>query len=169
MNIRADWLIGLLREGPIGFRSAGIAFVVSAVLMGSAHAAGPDFCAALPLSKVVEITHQKLDGVRSDSSEEAHSYGCSYGGTAHVSVSVIRPGGGQAFARTQSRLSHATAVTGVGDRGVFTKEFGVIVLFGDTAIGRIRAAGLDERRRDFADREISSVRSARQTAAISAA
>jgi hypothetical protein len=31
-------------------------------------------------------------------------------------------------------LSHATAVIGVGDKGVFTKEFGVIVLFGDTAI-----------------------------------
>jgi hypothetical protein len=134
MNEKTDLLIGLMREGRIGLRSGGIALVVAGILVGSARAAGPDVCAALPLSTVVEITHQKLDGVRSDNSEDAHSYGCSYGGTAHVSVSVIRPGGAQAFARTQGRLSHATAITGVGDKGMFMPDVGLIVLYGDTAI-----------------------------------
>ncbi len=91
MNKRAELLIGLMSEGLIGFRGACVAIVLAGILVGSAHAAGPDVCAALPLSKVVEITHQSLEGVRSDSSEEAQSYGCSYGGAAHVSVSTIRP------------------------------------------------------------------------------
>jgi len=104
------------------------------LLVNVAWAAGPDVCAALPVAKVNSITHQNLAGVRPDVSEEAHSYGCSYGSDAHVSVSVIRPGGSQAAARTLSRFPHATAIAGLGDKAFYDKAIGVIAVFGDTAV-----------------------------------
>jgi hypothetical protein len=104
------------------------------LLVNVGWAAGPDVCAALPVAKVSSITHQNLTGVRPDISEEAHSYGCSYGSDAHISVSVIRPGGSQAAARTLSRFPHATAVAGLGDKAFYDKTIGVIAVFGDTAI-----------------------------------
>jgi hypothetical protein len=99
-----------------------------------AWAAGPDVCAALPVAQVGSITHQNLTGVRPDVSEEAHSYACGYGGDAHISVSVIRPGGSQAAARTLSRYPHATAIAGLGDKAFYDQTIGVIAVFGDTAI-----------------------------------
>ena len=97
-------------------------------------AAGPDICAALPVASVNKVLQQNLAGVRSDVSEEAHSYGCAYGAGGLVSVSVILPGGAAAFARTSSRYPHATPVAGLGDRAVYDKELGTIALFGDTVI-----------------------------------
>jgi hypothetical protein len=97
-------------------------------------AAGPDVCAALPLATVNELTHQNLTGARSDVSEEAKSYGCAYGSGGLVSVSVIRPAGAAAFARTSSRYPNAATVAGVGDKAVYDKSLGTIALFGDTVI-----------------------------------
>jgi len=112
-----------------------LSFALGATLLANlAWAAGPDVCTALPLAKVNGIIHQNLTGTRADVSEEAHSYGCSYGSDAHVSVSVIRPGGSQAAARTLSRFPHATAVAGLGDKAFYDKSIGIIAVFGDTAI-----------------------------------
>jgi hypothetical protein len=110
-------------------------------MVNVAWAAGPDVCAALPVAQVSSITHQNLTGVRPDVSEEAHSYGCSYGGDAHISVSVIRPGGSQAAASTLSRFPHATAVAGLGDKAFYDNTIGVIAVFGDTAIDAFVARG----------------------------
>jgi hypothetical protein len=107
---------------------------VAAFLGNEARAAGPDVCAALPLATVNKLVQQNLAGVRSDVSEEAHSYGCAYGTGGLVSVSVIRPGGAAAFARTSSRYAGATPVAGLGDRAVYDKEIGTIALFGDMVI-----------------------------------
>jgi hypothetical protein len=118
-----------------------LSFALGATLLVNvAWAAGPDVCTALPLAKVDGIIHQNLTGTRADVSEEAHSYGCSYGSDAHVSVSVIRPGGSQAAAHTMSRFPHATAVAvavavaGLGDKAFYDKSIGIIAVFGDTAI-----------------------------------
>jgi hypothetical protein len=97
-------------------------------------AAGPDVCAALPVTAVNELVHQNLAGVRADVSEEAHSYGCAYGAGGLVSVSVIRPGGATAFSRTSSRYPNATAIAGLGDKAVYDKGLGTIALFGDMVI-----------------------------------
>jgi hypothetical protein len=70
-------------------------------------AAGPDVCAAVPIATVNDLVHRSLTGVRSDVSEEAHSYGCAYGSGGLVSVSVIRPGGAAAFVRTSSHYPNA--------------------------------------------------------------
>ena len=113
---------------------AGLFLLASTLLVNVAWAAGPDVCAALPLAKVNSIIHQNLTGVRPDVSEEAHSYGCSSGSEAHVSVSVVRPGGSEALVRTLSRFPQATAVAGLGDKAFYTKTIGVIAVFGDTAI-----------------------------------
>jgi hypothetical protein len=96
-------------------------------------ASGPDVCAALPVATVNDLVHQNLAGVRSDVSEEAHSYGCAYGAGGLVSVSVIRPGGAAAFARTSSRYPNAATVAGLGDKAVYDRQVGIIALFGDTA------------------------------------
>lgn len=97
-------------------------------------AADPEVCVALPISKVSELAHQTLSGTRADVSEEAHSFGCAYGNGGLVSVSVIRPGGAAAFARTSSRYPNATIVPGLGDKAVYDKEVGTIALFGDMVI-----------------------------------
>jgi hypothetical protein len=99
-----------------------------------ARAAGPDVCTALSIATVDELVHQNLTGVRADVSEEAHSYGCSYGTGSLISVSVIRPGGAAAFARTSSRYPNATTVAGLGDKAVYDKRLGTIALFGDMVI-----------------------------------
>src|ERR1700733_3044956 len=90
------------------------------------HAANPDVCASLPIGTVNELVHQTLVGVRADVSEEAHSFGCAYGNGGLVSVSVIRPGGTAAFARTSSRYPNATTVPGLGDKAVYDKNIGTI-------------------------------------------
>jgi hypothetical protein len=82
----------------LGFLLTGAVFHASGVL-----AADPDVCAALPVATINDLVHRNLTGVRSDASEEAHSYGCAYGSGGLVSVSLIRPGGAAAFARTSSR------------------------------------------------------------------
>ncbi len=97
-------------------------------------AAGPDVCTTLSIATVDELVHQNLTGVRADVSDEAHSYGCSYGTGSLISVSVIRPGGAAAFARTSSRYPNATAVAGLGDKAVYDKRLGTIALFGDMVI-----------------------------------
>jgi hypothetical protein len=97
-------------------------------------AAGPDVCTALSIATVNELVHQNLTGVRADVSEEAHSYGCSYGTGSMISVSIIRPGGATAFARTSSRYPNATTVAGLGDKAVYDKGLGTIALFGDMVI-----------------------------------
>ena len=97
-------------------------------------AAGPDVCAALPIATVNALVHQNLVGTRADVSEEAHSYGCAYGAGGSVSVSVIRPGGAAAFARTSSRYPNAASVADLGNKAVYDKQVGVIALFGDAVI-----------------------------------
>jgi hypothetical protein len=97
-------------------------------------AAGPDVCTALSIATVDELVHKNLTGVRADVSEEAHSYGCSYGTGSLISVSVIRPGGAAAFARTSNRYPNATTVAGLGDKAVYEKSLGTIALFGDMVI-----------------------------------
>ena len=97
-------------------------------------AAGLDVCAALPIATVNELVHRNLTGVRSDVSEEANSHGCAFGSGGLVSVSVIRPGGAAAFARTSSRYPNAATVAGLGDKAVYDKRMGTIALFGDTVI-----------------------------------
>ena len=97
-------------------------------------AADLDVCVALPIAAVNELVHQNLTGVRSDVSEEAHSYGCAYGMGGLVSVSVIRPGGAAAFSRTSSRYPNATTMAGLGDKAVYDKTPGTIALFGDMVI-----------------------------------
>jgi hypothetical protein len=104
---------------------------VAAFGANGAGAAVPDVCAAVPIGTVNELIHQNLSGVRADVSEEAHSYGCAYGTGGLVSVSVIRPGGAAAFARTSSRFPNATPVAGLGDKAVYDKSIGTIALFGD--------------------------------------
>jgi hypothetical protein len=121
------------QESSMNLRALSIAFGAT-VLVNTAWAAGPDVCAALPVAKVNSITHQSLSGARPDISEEAHSYSCSYGSDAHVSVTVIHPGGSQAAARTMTRYPHATAIAGLGDRAFYDKSMGMIAVFGDTAI-----------------------------------
>jgi hypothetical protein len=112
-----------------------IALLAIAVLGATAvRAAGPDVCTALSIATVDELVHQNLTGVRADVSEEAHSYGCSYGAGSLISVSVIRPGGAAAFTRTSSRYPNATAVAGLGDKAVYAKGLGTIALFGDMVI-----------------------------------
>jgi hypothetical protein len=111
----------------------GFLLIVAAFHADGVLAAGPDVCAALPIATVNELVHRNLTGVRSDASEEAHSYGCAYGAGGLVSVSVIRPGGAAAFARTSSRYPKATTVAGLGDKAVYDREVGIIALFGDTA------------------------------------
>jgi hypothetical protein len=106
-----------------------------------ARAAGPDVCTALSIATVDELVHQNLTGVRADVSEEAHSYGCSYGTGSLISVSVIRPGGGAAFARTSSRYPNATTVAGLGDKAVYDKRLGTIALFGDMVIDAFMPQG----------------------------
>ena len=106
---------------------------VSALGANGVRAADLDVCAALPISTVNELTHQNLDGVRADVSEEAHSFGCAYGSGGLVSVSVIRPGGAAAFARTNSRYPNATIVPGLGDKAVYDKRLGTIAIFDDVA------------------------------------
>jgi len=114
-------------------------------------AAGPDVCGALPIATVNELAHLSLTGVRSDVSEEAKSYGCSYGAGGLVSVSVIRPGGAAAFARTSSRYPNAAAVAGLGDKAVYDKRLGTIALFGDMVIDAFVPAG------KMTDAQLSSI------------
>jgi hypothetical protein len=121
-------------------------------------AAGPDVCALLPVSTVNGLLHQTLSGVRPDVSEEAHSYGCSYGSGAHVSVSVIRPGGAAAFARTSGQYPKAVAVPGLGDKAIYDKSVGVIALFGDTVIDAFMPAG------QMSDEQLSAAEKALITA-----
>ena len=52
----------------------GFLLTLAAFHADGALAAGPDVCAALPIAVVNELVHQNLSGVRSDVSEEAHSY-----------------------------------------------------------------------------------------------
>jgi hypothetical protein len=101
---------------------------------GSASAASQDVCAAVPISKVNELTHLNLVGVRADVSEEAHSYGCAYGSGGLASISFIRPGGVAAWSRTSSRYPNATVVPGLGDKAVYDKSLGTIALFGDMVL-----------------------------------
>ena len=114
-------------------------------------AASPNVCAALPIATVNDLVHRNLTGVRSDVSEEAKSYGCAYGSGGLVSVSVIRPGGAAAFARTSSRYPNATTVPGLGDKAVFDKRLGTIALFGDTVIDAFVPQG------DLTDAQLSAV------------
>ncbi len=100
----------------------------------SAYAANLDVCAAVPITKVNELAHLNLVGVRADVSEEAHSYGCAYGSGGLVSISFIRPGGAAAWSRTSSRYPNATVVAGLGDKAVYDKRLGTIALFGDMVI-----------------------------------
>jgi hypothetical protein len=104
-------------------------------------AAGPDVCSVLPIATVNELVHQNLVGARADISEQANSYGCSYGPGGPVSVSIIRPGGAAAFARTTSRYPNAATVAGLGNKAVFDKRVGVIALFGDTVIDAFVSPG----------------------------
>jgi hypothetical protein len=97
-------------------------------------AADVDVCAALPITTVNGLVHQNLAGVRADVSEEAHSFGCAYGAGGLVSVSVIRPGGSAAFARTSGRYPNATTVSALGDKAVYDMGLGTIALFGDMVI-----------------------------------
>jgi len=99
-----------------------------------ARAAAPDVCVALPIATVSQLISQNLTGVRADVSEEAHSYGCSYGMSGLVSVSFIRPGGAAAFSRTSARYPNAIPVAGLGDKAVYDKDLGTIALFGDMVI-----------------------------------
>jgi hypothetical protein len=108
--------------------------VVAVYSSTNVRAAGPDVCLALPIAAVNELVHQNLTGTRSDVSEEAHSYGCSYGMGGLVSVSVIRPGGAAAFTRTSSRYPNATSVAALGNKAVYDKQIGTIALFGDMVI-----------------------------------
>lgn len=114
---------------------------VAAFAGNGAFASALNVCAALPIGTINELVHQNLSGVRADVSEEAHSYGCSYGKGGLVSVSVIRPGGAAAFARTSGRYLNAAAVTGLGDKAVFDKRLGTIALFGDTVINAFVPTG----------------------------
>ena len=107
--------------------------LATALTAGRVRAADLDVCTALPIAVVNELSHQNLTGVRADVSEEAHSFGCSYGSGGVVSVSVIRPGGAAAFLRTNSRYPSALTVPGLGDGAVHDKRFGTIALFGDMA------------------------------------
>jgi hypothetical protein len=118
------------------FQRVNLGWVLAAAVFpwNDVWAAGPDICAALPVASVNKVIQQNLAGVRSDVSEEAHSYGCAYGAGGLVSVSVIRPGGAAAFARTSSRYPNATPVAGLGDRAVYDKGLGTIALFGDMVI-----------------------------------
>ncbi len=118
------------------FRGASRVCVVFVLMLGcgSSGAASPDVCMTLAIAKVNELTHLNLVGVRADVSEEAHSFGCSYGNGGLVSVSLIRPGGSAAFLRTTSRYPKAVAVPGLGDKAVYDKSVGTIALFGDMVI-----------------------------------
>jgi hypothetical protein len=112
-----------------------ICFLVVTIFgANGARAADPDVCIALPIATVNQLVHQTLAGVRADVSQEAHSFGCAYGNSGLVSVSVIRPGGAAAFARTSSRYPNATVVSGLGDKAVYDKSMGTIALFGDVVI-----------------------------------
>ena len=111
------------------------------VYANGAYAAGPDVCAALPIAMVNELTHQNLLGARADVAEEAHSDGCAYGAGGPVSVSVVRPGGAAAFARTSSRYPNATSVPGLGNKAIYDKRVGIIALFGDTVIDAFVSPG----------------------------
>jgi hypothetical protein len=113
----------------------------AAFIADGASAAAVDVCVALPIATVNELTHQSLSGVRADVSEEAHSYGCGYGTGGLISVSVIRPGGAAAFARTSGSYPNAATVAGLGDKAFFDKEVGTIALFGDTAIAAFLPPG----------------------------
>ncbi len=109
--------------------------LVTAALGGNdVWAAGPNVCATLPVATVSMLVQQKLAGVRSDVSEEAHSYGCAYGPGGLISVSIIRPGGAAAFSRTSSRYATATPVPSLGDKALYDKALGTIALFGDMVI-----------------------------------
>jgi hypothetical protein len=58
-----------------------LALLLAAAVLGAngVRAADLDVCAALPISKVTELVHQTLTGVRAEVSEEAHSFSCAYG------------------------------------------------------------------------------------------
>jgi hypothetical protein len=120
-----------------------LGFMLTAALFHArgALAAGPDVCALLPIATVNGLTHGNLSGVRSDVSEEAKSYGCAYGAGGLVSVSVIRPGGAAAFARTSARYPTAVTVAGLGDKAIYDKGLGIIALFGDTVIDAFMPRG----------------------------
>jgi hypothetical protein len=60
---------------------AGLLLIAAGI--NCAVAAGPDVCTLLPVSTVNGLIHQNLSGVRPGVSEEAHSYGCSYGSGLH--------------------------------------------------------------------------------------
>jgi hypothetical protein len=107
--------------------------IIAAFGANGVRAADPDVCAALPIATVNELVHQNLVGTRADVSQAAHSFGCAYGKDGLVSVSVIRPGGAAAFARTIGRYSNAMTVPGLGDRALHDMAFGTIALFGDVA------------------------------------
>jgi hypothetical protein len=114
--------------------SLGFMLVLGAIGTNGSLASVPDICEALPLATVNDLIHQNLVGTRSDVSDEVHSYGCSYGAGGLVSVSVIRPGGSTAFARTIGRYPNAVTVPGLGDKATYDKRLGTIALFGDTVI-----------------------------------
>jgi hypothetical protein len=118
------------------FHRTNLIFLLVVTVFGAngVRAADRDVCVALPIATVNGLVHQNLAGVRADVSEEAHSFGCSYGNGGLVSVSFIRPGGAAAFSRTISRYPNATTVPGLGDKAVYDKSFGTIALFGDMVI-----------------------------------
>jgi hypothetical protein len=120
-----------------------ICFLVVTIFgANGARAADPDVCVALPIATVNELIHQTLAGVRADVSQESHSFGCAYGNAGLVSVSVIRPGGAAAFARTSSRYPNAATVPGLGDKAVYDKGLGTIALFGDLVIDAFVPRGI---------------------------
>jgi hypothetical protein len=127
--------------------------MLSVAVFHSGHvlAAGPDVCTALPIATVNELIHQNLTGVRADVSEEAHSFGCAYGTGGLVSVSVIRPGGAAAFARTSRRYPKAATPISLGDKAVFDKQLGTIALFGDTVINAFVPQG------NLTDEQLSAI------------
>jgi hypothetical protein len=124
---------------------------VAAFATNDAAAAALDVCAALPIETVNNLVHQNLSGVRADVSEEAHSYGCAYGMGGQISVSVIRPGGAAAFARTTGRYPNAISVAGLGDKAVYDKSLGTIALFGDMVIDAFVPHG------ELSDAQLSAV------------